>query len=89
MGALPFLPSAKGPWSPIVTPFSLAPAYLVEGSANNTAQNVLSLENAGGVDHSVQVVTNCYNESRWGLLQQVLLTSSAYTRGILHRLASL
>ncbi|KAL3136412.1 hypothetical protein ABBQ38_005669 [Trebouxia sp. C0009 RCD-2024] len=66
MGALPFLPSPKGPWSPIVTPFSLPPAYLVQGSANNTAQNVLILENAGGIDHSVQVVTNCYNESSAG-----------------------
>lgn len=62
--ALPLLPSPKGAWSPIVKPFSLPPAYLVEGSANKTARAVLSLENAQGVDHSVQVVTNCYNEAR-------------------------
>ena len=62
--ALPFLPSPKGTWSPIVKPFSLPPAYLVEGSANDTAHAVLSLENSQGMDHSVQVVTNCYNESR-------------------------
>ena len=62
--ALPFLPSPTGAWSPIVKPFSLPPAYLVEGSANNTAHAVLSLANTQGIDHSVQVVTNCYNESR-------------------------
>lgn len=62
--ALPFLPSPRGTWSPIVKPFSLQPAYLVEGSANDTAHAVLGLENSQAIDHSVQVVTNCYNESR-------------------------
>ena len=75
--AVPFLPSPKGAWSPVVKPFSLVPAYLVAGSANNTARAVLSLENTQGIDHSVQVVTNCYNESRSGSIQQVLLHSSA------------
>lgn len=62
--ALPYLPSPKGVWSPIVKPFSLQPAYLVEGSVNSTAHAVLSLENTQGIQHSVQVVSNCYNESR-------------------------
>ena len=63
--ALPVLPFLKSNWSPIVRPFSLLPAYLVAGSPNHTAHAALSLTNAEGNARSVQLVTNCYNETRW------------------------
>lgn len=64
ISALPFVPTPKGAWSPIVRPFSLLPIYLVAGSANKTAYAALTLSNNQAISHSVQVVTDCYNETR-------------------------
>ena len=64
IATLPIWPDSKGNWSPTVLPFSLQPAYLVAGSANTTANATLSLKNSQSVEHSVQIVTNCYNDTR-------------------------
>lgn len=64
IATLPIWPDSKGNWSPTVLPFSLQPAYLVAGSANTTAAAVLSLSNSQSMEHSVQIVTNCYNDTR-------------------------
>ena len=64
IATLPIWPSSKGTWSPTVLPFSLLPAYLIAGSANTTAAATLSLSNSQSMEHSVQIVTNCYNDTR-------------------------
>lgn len=64
IATLPIWPSPKGNWSPTVLPFSLQPAYLVAGSANTTATATLSLRNSQSMEHSVQIVTNCYDDTR-------------------------
>lgn len=64
IGTLPTWPSSIGSWSPTVLPYSLQPAYLVAGSANATTAATLSLGNSQSVDHSVQIVANCYDETR-------------------------
>ena len=64
IATLPIWPASKGTWSPTVLPFSLQPAYLVAGSANTTAVATLSLSNTQSMEHSVQIVTNCYNDTR-------------------------
>ena len=64
IGQLPFWPALMGNWAPTVRPFSLSPAYLVAGSTNDTATSVLSLGNSHSVQHSVQIVTNCYSDTQ-------------------------
>ncbi|DBA74527.1 TPA: hypothetical protein ACH3X2_000982 [Trebouxia sp. C0005] len=66
IATLPIWPDSKGNWSPTVLPFSLQPAYLVAGSTNNTAAASLSLTNTQSVEHSVQIVTNCYDDTSAG-----------------------
>ncbi|KAA6417308.1 MAG: hypothetical protein FRX49_12732 [Trebouxia sp. A1-2] len=66
IATLPIWPDSKGNWSPTVLPFSLQPAYLVAGSINNTAAASLSLTNTQSVEHSVQIVTNCYDDTSAG-----------------------
>lgn len=64
IGTLPLWTAPVGSWTPIVRPFSLLPAYLVAGSSNGTAAATLSLTNSQDLDHSVQIMTNCYSETR-------------------------